>query len=805
MMDTLLQDLRYALRTLRQSPGFTAVAVLTLALGIGANTAIFGVVDAVLLKALPYPDAAQLVVLSAARGDQQQLLISVPEAEDWRARNRTLTDIGIQRTQSVNLTGTEAPDRLVGSYVTASTMQILGARAALGRLFGPEETSPGSGQRVVLLSAAAWKTRFGADSSVLGRSVTLDGRPHRVIGVLSEAFRDPFSPVDVFLPIASAPSQSWFTRGSPSFWGFGRLKPGVTSEQAQEDLSRVARELAQEYPSANANTGASVRRLRDSIVGPVRETLLIVLAFVAVVLLIACANVANVQLARAVTRSREMSLRAALGAGRARLVRQLLTESVVLASLGGVAGVLAARWAIGALVALVPDGLPSVVGDVGLAPGVLAFAVAITAAASLLFGGAPALHASRGDLRGALQNRGGALARHGRVDPRLVLVSAELALCVVLLIGAGLLTRSLRALTRVDPGFNPANVLTAEFRLPRARYTSDQSITTFMTQALEQIRAVPGVRDAALVQSIPLSGNWGTTTYVPDTRPSLSPDQAIQTQLNVVSEGAFRVLGVPVVEGREFTAADAAGSVPVAVVNQELARRTWPGRSVLGRRLRISGPPDVWATVIGVVGNIRQRTLREAPSPQLYRPMTQAANIFNSIAARTDGEPMALARSVRAALWSVDPEQPVWRMRTMASLLERDVATPKVIMLLTTLFGSLALLLAVIGVYGVVSYVVAERTREVGIRMALGARSGEVVRLFVGRGLRAIGVATATGLAVALAGARVLRAQLYGVSPTDLATFVAVPVILAAVAVLACWLPSRRAARVDPMLALRYE
>ena len=804
-MDTLLQDLRYALRTLRQSPGFTAVAVLTLALGIGANTAIFGVVDAVLLQALPYPDAAQLVVLSAARGDQQQLLISVPEAEDWRARNRTLTDIGIQRTQSVNLTGTEAPDRLVGSYVTASTLHILGARVTLGRLFGPEETLPGSGQRVVILSAAAWKTRFGADSSVLGRSVTLDGRPHRVIGVLSDAFRDPFSPVEVFLPIASAPSQSWFTRGSPSFWAFGRLKTGVTLEQAQGDLSRVARDLAQEYPSPNANTGASVRRLRDSIVGPVRDTLLIVLAFVAVVLLIACANVANVQLARAVSRSREMSLRAALGAGRARLVRQLLTESVVLASLGGVAGVLAARWAIGALVALVPDGLPSVVGDVGLAPGVLAFAVAITAAASLLFGAAPALRASRGDLRGALQNRGGALARHGRVDPRLVLVSAELALCVVLLIGAGLLTRSLRALTRVDPGFNPANILTAEFRLPRARYASDQSITTFMTQALEQIRAVPGVRDAALVQSIPLSGNWGTTTYVPDTRPSLAPDQAIQTQLNVVSEGAFRVLGVPLVAGREFTAADAAGSVPVAVVNQELARRTWPGRSALGRRLRISGPPDVWATVIGVVGTIRQRTLREAPSPQLYRPMTQAANIFNSIAARTDGEPMALARSVRAALWSVDPEQPVWRMRSMASLLERDVATPKVIMLLTTLFASLALLLAVIGVYGVVSYVVAERTREVGIRMALGARSSEVVRLFVGRGLRAIGVATATGLAAALAGARVLRAQLYGVSPTDLATFVAVPVILAAVAVLACWLPSRRAARFDPMVALRYE
>ncbi|MFI5279773.1 MAG: ABC transporter permease, partial [Gemmatimonadales bacterium] len=523
-MDTLLQDLRYALRALRRSPGVTFVAVLTLTLGIGATTAIFSIVNAVLLQPLPYPAADRLAVLAGTRGEERGRLIAIADVDDWRARNRTFDDIGMQRTQSVNLTGSEAPERIIGSYVSANTLHLLGARAALGRLFTREEAAPGSGQRVTILSDAAWRTRFASDTGIVGRTLTLDGRPHRVIGVLSDGYRDPLGAIDVFLPIASAPSPMWFQRDNPTVWAYGRLKAGVTMAQAQEDLSRVARELAAQYPASNAQVGASVRDLRETIVGPVKATLLTVLGFVAVVLLIACANVANLQLARAAARAREISLRAALGAGRIRLVRQLLTESLVIAALGGAAGVLAATWGIQALVALVPGGLPTF-GAIGLDSRVLAFSVAITVASGLLFGLAPALHAARAGLSAALQQRDAGVERTRRLDPRTALVAAQLALCIVLLIGAGLLTRSLRKLANVDPGFDPSHVLTAEFRLPRARYATDEAIVTFMTSALERIRAVPGVRDAALIQAIPLSGNWSSSNFVPDNRPGLGASE----------------------------------------------------------------------------------------------------------------------------------------------------------------------------------------------------------------------------------------------------------------------------------------
>ena len=802
-MDTLLVDLRYALRALRRSPGFTLVAVLTLALGIGANSAIFSIVNAVLLQPLPYPAADRLALLAGARGKEIRL-ISIPDVDEWRARNRTFEDIGIQRSQSVNLTGAEAPERLTGSYVGANTMHLLGARTVLGRLFTPEETAPGSGQRVTLLSAATWRARFASDSGILGRMVTLDGRPHRVIGVVSDSYRDPFSAIDVFLPIASAPSAGWFQRDNPTVWAYGRVKPGVTIEQAQADLSRVARELAALYPASNAQAGASVRALREALVGPVKATLLTVLGFVAVVLLIACANVANLQLARAAVRAREISLRVALGAGRARLVRQLLTESLVIAVVGGAAGVVAASWGVPAIVALVPGGLPTF-SQVGLDARVLAFSAVITVAAGLLFGLAPAVHAVRRGLSAALHQRDAGVERPRRLDPRSVLVAAQLASCIVLLIGAGLLTRSLRKLTQVDPGFDPAHVLTAEFRLPRTRYASDPAIVSFMTTALERIRAVPGVREAALVQSIPLSGNWNATDYVPDTRPGLAAGDRPEAQLNVVSDRAFGVLGIPVLEGRDFTAADVAGSPGVAIVSRELARRTWPGESALGHRLQIIGPPEMRVTVVGVVGDIRQRTLREPVAPQIYQPMTQAANIFNSIAVRTVGDPDAMAASVRAALWSVDRDQPVWRMRPFAAILERDLASSKFSMLLTSLFGVLALTLATIGVYGVTSFAVVQRTREMGIRLAIGARPAQVVRMILARGLAITAFASAVGLLAAAAGSRLLAGQLFGVAPVDPATYAVVTLILAAAAAVASWLPARRAARTDPMIALRSE
>ena len=801
-MDTLMQDLRYALRTLARRPAFTAVAVMTIMLGIGANTAIFSVVSAVLLRPLPYPDADRIAVLFGQRPGQPRMLVPILDMQDWKARNRTFEDIGMARTQSVNLTGTEAPDRLVGTFVSGNLFRILGAPVAVGRVFTDEESQVGAGQPVAVISNAAWRARFGGDSTILGRSLTLNGRPHVVIGVLAAGFRDPIGDVDVFMPISSA-NPAWFQRGNQNVWGFGKLKPGVTLAEGHADLERVARELEAEYPATNAGNTVASTSLKDQLVGQVRPSLLILLAFVGVVLLIACANVANLMLARSAARAREMSVRAALGAGGGRLVRQLLTESLLLSALGGLAGILAAHWAIKALVAAVPGGLP-VFGDIGLDPRVLAFSAAITITAGLLFGAAPAFHAAKTDLHDALKARG-VTSGPRRFDTRSVLVAAELALCIVLLVGAGLLTRSLGALTRVDTGLQRQGLLTAEFRLPPAKYGNDTLVNDFMERALAAIRAVPGAQSAALVMAIPFSGNWGSTNYATDLHPDVETGKEPMAQHNTSSDGAFATLGVRMLEGRDFTPADRMGAEPVVIVSEAMAKKEWPGQSALGHRVKIIGPPDVWATVIGVVGNIKQLTLGEPEGPQIWQPKPQNPNIFSSIAVRTEGDPMALAPAVRAALWSVDRDQPIWKMRTLESLIERDTASPKFTMMLTLSFAALALILAAIGVYGVMSYAVAQRTREVGIRMALGARGGEVVRLVLGRGVRIIVAASVAGLIVAFGAARLIKSQLFGVTTSDPLTFAGVPLILAAVAMLACYLPARRAARVDPVIALRDE
>jgi len=802
-MDTLLQDIRYALRQLAARPGFTAIVVLTLALGVGANTAIFSVVDAILLRPLPYPAGNRLAVLWGERGGQHPLLISVPDFHDWRARNHSFEDLGLVRAQSVNLTGAETPDRLFGAFITASTLQLLGARTALGRLFTPEETAEGTGQQVAVVSYGAWQSRFGGDATLLGRAITLNGRPHVVIGVTAAEFRDAFGPTEVWLPITSAPNPAWFTRGQTNVWAIGRLKPGVSFEQAQRDLSGVAAQLAAEYPDADGGAGAYVVSLRDNLVGNVRPMLVIVLAFVGVVLLIACANVANLQLARAASRRREMSVRAALGAHRTRLVRQLLTESLALAALGGVCGIALAYWGIQGLLAAAPASLPAV-GSIGLNIGVLAFCAGLTLAAGLLFGTAPALHGSREDIGAALTPRA-ADGSGGRRDLRQAFVAVQLALSVVLLIGAGLLTRSLAALQRVDPGFATDHLLTAEFRLPSVKYSTPERISQFMTSALAAIREVPRVRSAGFIRSMPLSGNWGGIQYAAESQGNLNTATAPAAQQNAISDGLFATMGMRLRAGRDFDARDRADAPPVAIVNEELARRTWPGQVAVGRRLRLLGPPDTWVTVVGVVGDIKQVTLGEPATPQIYQPMLQAPGIFNTVAARTDGDPASFVAAVRAAIWSVDPEQPVWKLRSMDAMLAYDLAGPRFTMLLTLAFALLALLLAAVGVYGVMSYTVAQRTREVGIRMALGARTAEVVRLVVGGGLRVVGVALVVGLGAAFGLAPLIRKQLFAVTATDPLTFIAVPLLLVGVALLACYLPARRAARVDPMVALRTE
>jgi predicted permease len=532
--------------------------------------------------------------------------------------------------------------------------------------------------------------------------------------------------------------------------------------------------------------------------------LFIVLGFVGVVLLIACANVANLQLARAASRRREMSLRAALGAGRSRLVRQLLTESLVLSVMGGLAGIGFAYWAIKGLVAAVPGGLPAF-GEIGLDRTVLLFSAVITIASGLLFGAAPARQAGRVDLNEALTMRSGDGAAAGRFDIRNGFVAVQLTLCIVLLVGAGLLTRSLIALQRTDPGFEPENLLTAEFRLPATKYRSPEQIIEFMSRAIAEVRTVQGIRSAALVRSVPLSGNWGRTTYLVDGQADPGEGLAPVTQQNTVSDGFFRTMEMPIVEGRDFDSHDGAESPQVAIVNREMARRAWPGQSSPGKRLKLIGPPDVWVTVVGMVGDLKQLTLTEPSTPQVYQPMAQTPGIFSSVVARTTGDPMALGNQLRAAIWSVDPDQPVWKVRSMESLVSRDVSPARFTMALTGAFALLALVLAAVGVYGVMSYAVVQRTREVGIRMALGAQRIQVLRLVLGRGMRVVAVATVLGVLVSLAAARLLESQLFGVTATDPVTFALVPLVLASVALLACYLPARRAARVDPMVALRSE
>lgn len=801
-MDALMQDLRFAVRALKRNPVFTFAAVLTLALGIGANTAVFSVVNGVLLRALPYPDPDRLVIAWGSRKIERILLVSIPDVKEWQARNHSFEDIGVERSQSVNLTGVDAPDRLIGSFITANTLTILGARTERGRLFTPEETAEGSGQPVAVLSHGAWVSRFGSDRNIIGRTISLNARPHVVIGVLASTYRHPMGDIDVFLPITSAPQAGWATRTGFNVWTIARMKPGVTVAQAQQDLSAISAQLAKDFPATNDGLDANVIPLRDQIVGPLRSALLTVFAFVAVVLLIACANVANLQMARATARARELSLRAALGAGRMRLARQLLTENLLLSVFGGVAALVIAVWATRLLVAAIPGGLPGAVGA-GLDARVLGFSALATLGAGILFGAAPAMYGGRIGLREALDARspGGAAGR--RLHARDLVVAAELALCVVLLVGAGLLTRTLLELRRVDPGFEASNLLTAEFRLPAVKYKSDPQIVQFMSNAIEAIRRVPGVHDAALVQAVPLSGNWGRASYTLDGQAEPVTHPVALT--NAVSDGFFRTMKMPFKAGRDFDANDRAGAPLVVIVSEEFARQSWPGQDPIGRRVMVDGPPGFTVTVVGLVGNLKQHALDDPPEAAMYQPMLQAPDIFNSVVARTEGDPNLLGKQLRTAIWSVDKDQPVWKVRSMEFLVQRDIAPRSFALTLAGIFALLALVLAAIGVYGVMSYLLALRTREVGIRMALGARKSQVVGLVLGRGAAVIGVAIVAGTVAAFAAAKLLSAQLYGVTTTDPLTFIAVPLLLAAVALLATWIPARRAAKVDPMIALRYE
>jgi putative ABC transport system permease protein len=805
-MDALRKDITFALRTLRARPTFTAIAILTLALGIGATTAIFSVVDAVLLRPLPWPNADRLTLVWGTQGPARQNGVVYLDYLDWRSQSKSFEALGVMRGQSVNLTGGDHPERVVGSFVTANVFRILGMTAAQGRLFTETETEVSTKQPVAVISDGFWRTRLGARAGIVGSTLVLNGQPCTVIGITGPGASEPFGPPDVWMPIGYYPNQGDLDhRGRPGVLVIGLLEPGVTVERAQADLDAINRRLAATYPVTNAALGANVQPLTDQLIGPVRAPILIVLGAVGIVLLIACANVANLQLARAAARRRELSVRTALGAGRARLVRQLLTESLVLSVAGGVLGILLAKWGVAALGAQLLSDVP-VHGAVAVNASVLLFAIAVTLGAGILFGSAPAWQYSRADVHEALSVRGDTNGAGGRKPSlRSALVVGQIALCVVLLVGAGLLTRSLVALARVQPGFDPSHTLTLQFRLPVTKYRTPAQIADMFTRTLGEIRSVPGVQSAALVRAAPLNGNGETFPYSLGDKPAADPRNAPTAQVNIVSAGYFEALRIPRLAGRDFTMQDRDSAAPVAIVNTQLARRSWPSESPLGKRIRIGGPDNPWATIVGVVGTVKHFRLAEDPLDEVYLSYLQRPLIFTEAVVRTSGDPSTLSSAIRAAVWRVDRDQPVWGVRTMDLVIDRARGGPRLLVWLMAAFAVLSLVLAAVGVYGVMSYTVVRRTHEVGIRIALGAGRRQVLGMVLREGMRTIAVALLIGLLVAVAASRLLSSQLFGVSATDPVTFATVPLVLAVVAFVACYLPARRASRVDPIVALRAE
>jgi putative ABC transport system permease protein len=801
-MEAFWQDIRFAFRGFVRRPAFTAIALITLTLGIGGNSAIFTLVNSVLLQSLPYPEPDQLVNIWGADEKTKQTLISVPNFEDLTARNRTFESMGIARSQSVNLTGGDKPDRVVGNFITAPSLRMLGPKMALGRIFSDEETKIGAGEQVVVVAYDTWQSRYGGRKDMLGQTLVLNGRPHVVIGVTAQGFRDPLY-CDIWLPITSAPSRGWFQRDNAAVWGIGRLKPGVTLEEGQRDLANVASQMAVEQRLADTKSTITLIDMRESIVGGSRFTLIVLFGAVAAVLLIVCVNIANLQLVRASTRQREMSVRAAMGANRTRLISQTLTESLILSLIGGALGIVVGQIAVKALVTVIPTTIPLLKPLVPDAR-VMLFTMGTAVLTGLMFGLPAAFAGTKSDLQSALRART-EQASTRRFNARNILVVSELALCIVLLTVAGLFTRSLQSVQAVNAGYIGEQVLTAEFRLPAVRYDDSVKVTQFMNTALENLRNVPGVVSAALVDAVPLSGNFDNVPFVAEGRPEPAPGTAPVAGFTSVSDKYFETLQISLLSGRDFNNFDRVGTEPVIIVNKIFADESWPGQNPIGKSVRLLFGPDVTARVIGVVAPIKQFTLTEKAQPQVYAAKQQNAGIFASVVMRTTGDPNTMGDALRGAIWAVDRDQPIWKVRSLQSLIDRDLNPAKFSMTIISGFALLALLLGTIGVYGVMSFAVQQRSREMGIRMALGARGNQVLQLVLRGGMEVVVVAVLVGFLGALAAGQLIKAQLFNVGAHDPITFAAVPLVLGAVAMLACWLPARRAARVDPAVTLRAE
>ena len=802
-LDDLQRDVRHGLRTLVRNPGFTVAVVLTLALGIGANTAIYSVVNAVLLRPLPYPDPDHLVRLwsTHARTNRWGDWVSYPDFKDWREQNRNFEDMAAYRFWLFNVTGGEYPEVVPGVYVTHNLFSVLHAKPMLGRSFLSEEDQPGRNQ-VVILSFGLWQRRFGSDPGLVGRTVTIGDQSHTVVGIMPPGFGFPGRETNVWIP--HGPLEELPQRGSHNFRVVARLKPGVTVEQAQAEMDAVAAGLAERYPS-NRDLGVKVLGLQRTLTNEVRQPLIILLGAVGLVLLIACANVANLLLARGVARRRETAVRQAIGAGRRRLIRQSLTEDVLLALLGGVAGLLLAFWGVQFLIGLAPDipGLEQTTIDAQ----VLVFTLALSVATGLMFGTAPALQGSKVDLSDALKEAGTrSTAGSGHRRTRSLLVMTEMALASMLLVGAGLLLRSFLRLVRVDPGFNPENVLTAMVPLSSTKYPEPRRQAAFFKEVIDRIATLPGVEAASAATSVPLltndAGGFEVEGHLG------RPDEIfVQAERPAVTPDHFRVLGISLLKGRIFTWADNESSPEVAIISESLAQQYWPGEDPIGKRVSFNrgNGQRVWRQVVGVVNDVKHDGLETRVYPAIYVPLLQFPSAFGTLVVRARTDPSGLAGAIRREVMAVDKDVPVFRVQTMDRLISDSVSRRRFQMMLLAIFATVALALAAAGIYGVMMYSVSQRTHEIGIRVALGASSGDVLRLVLRQGLVLTVAGVAIGLISSLALTRVLSGLLYGVSAMDPATFLVFPSVLIAVALLACYLPARRATKADPMVALRYE
>jgi putative ABC transport system permease protein len=821
-MGTFWQDLRYGARMLRKSPGFTFVAVLTLALGIGANTVIFSVVNAVILRPLPYPNPQQLVIVWETDNVRKIPRGTAPPADflDWRSQNRVFQSMSGVQLSSMNLTGSGAPQQLLGVRVSPNFFDVLGLRPALGRTFLAEEEQPGH-DRSVILSHDIWVRSFGSSPSVIGQSVIISDIPYTVVGVLPSGF-NLFGlnlKNDLWVPLSFPPET--IRRDNPSLVVFARMKDGITIQQANADMQAISQRLEAAFPKTNQGTGARVASMQHELSRELGGPLLVILGAVGLVLLIACANVASLLLSRAAARHREVAIRAAMGAKRFRLIRQMLTESVLLGLVGGTAGLALAFGGLRILPSVLPPA--NTLGElphqdwIGINVPVLMFTIAVALFTGIVFGLLPAFQSSRTELNESLKE-GGRSSSEG-LEGRLArnsLVIAEVGVSLVLLIGAVTLIRGFRSLLLTNPGFNPRNVLSMQVSLPTARYPNSAQARAFFQQVMESMRHLPAVQSASAINFLPLSGWTDFTNFDIEGREASSPRSQFNAQYRIIDDQYFRTMQIPILSGRAFADSDGEQTAPVVIINHFLAQEYWRGRDPVGQRIRIPlqeskntpwrpSVTESWITIVGVVGDIQNREWSDSTIGELYLPYLQAPSRLMSLVLRTNGPPLALTESVRQIVDGVDNQQPVSDVKTMDEVLFDVIAPQALDSTLLGFFAGLALILAAIGIYGVISYSVVQRTHEIGIRLALGSRPSDVVRLIVRQGLKLAIIGTGCGLIAAFAVTRLLANSFFGIRSLDPGAASMAVLVLLLVAAAACYVPARRAARVDPIQALRNE